>query len=61
MSEYIVLVFDYGHINASHVIAASDDTDAIQQAKKFLDGNDIEVWQQSRFVKRLKPDWSERD
>ena len=55
MIGYTVLVFDYGHVNATHTIAAKDDEDAVQKAKKFLQGNDIEVWQDRRFVRRLKP------
>jgi len=55
VSEYRVLIFDYGHINASHTIVAKTDEEAIQEATKFLDSNDIEIWQDRRFVKRLKP------
>jgi len=56
MKEYSIYIFDYGHINASHVITATDDADAIEQAKaKYLAANDLEVWEQGRFVVRLKP------
>ena len=55
MIKYTVLIFDYGHVNATHIISAKDDEDAVQEAKSFLQGNDIEVWQDRRFVRRLKP------
>jgi hypothetical protein len=55
MAEYRILVFDYGHVNASHTITARDDADAIEQARALLQGHDLEVWQQARFVRRLKP------
>jgi hypothetical protein len=56
MKEYRVYIFDYGHVNASHSVMAADDADAIEQAKaKYLADNDLEVWEDRRFVVRLKP------
>jgi hypothetical protein len=35
-------------------VTGDDDDGAIQQAKQWLDGRDLEVWQGSRLVSRLK-------
>jgi hypothetical protein len=55
MKTYRILVFDYGHINASHTIEAVNDTAAIEAAREHLVANDLEVWEGRRFVVRLKP------
>jgi hypothetical protein len=55
MKTYRILVFDYGHINASHTIEAADDEAATAAARKHLIGSDLEVWERERFVARLKP------
>ena len=36
------------------IITARDDADAIEQAKKLVDGHDIEVWDGPRQVARLE-------
>ena len=55
MKTYRILVFDYGHINASHIVEAADDDAAIKAAQEFLKANDLEIWEHDRFVARLKP------
>jgi hypothetical protein len=32
------------------MFASPDDTDAIKEARKLIDGHDIELWEGSRFV-----------
>ena len=56
MKTYRILVFDYGHINASHIVEAADDDAAIKAAQEFLRANDLEIWEHDRFVARLKPE-----
>lgn len=55
MKTYRILVFDYGHINASHIVEAAEDDAAIKAAREFLKANDLEIWEHDRFVARLKP------
>ena len=56
MKTYRILVFDYGNINASHIVEAADDDAAIKAAQEFLQANDLEIWEHDRFVARLKPE-----
>ena len=46
---------DHGHINglAAELICDTDEQ-AIEQARQFVDGAEIEVWNRGRFVKRLE-------
>jgi hypothetical protein len=39
---------------------ASNDADAVMKAHQFLNGHDIEIWQEARLVAYLVPDkkWS---
>jgi hypothetical protein len=55
MPTYRILVFDYGHINASHSVEAKTDDDAIKAAQEMQIPSDVEVWERDRFVARLKP------
>jgi hypothetical protein len=55
MPTYRILVFDYGHINASHTVEAKTDDDAVKAAQELLSPGDVEVWERDRFVARLKP------
>jgi hypothetical protein len=55
MPTYRILVFDYGHINASHTVEAATDGDAIKAAQELQIPSDVEVWERDRFVARLKP------
>jgi hypothetical protein len=44
---------DAGKIINVREIVARDDAEAIAQAKQYVDGCDIELWQQGRKVKLL--------
>ena len=55
MPTYRILVFDYGHINASHIVEAKTDDDAVKAAQDLQAASDVEVWERDRFVARLKP------
>ena len=56
MKTYRILVFDYGHINATEIVEAEDDAVAVKAAREFLKANDLEIWERDRFVARLKPE-----
>jgi hypothetical protein len=43
-----------GKFQIAHSLDCEDDEAAIEAAKQFLDGLDIEVWQQRRRITRLK-------
>jgi hypothetical protein len=36
------------------VLAYESDQDAVRQAEQLVDGNDVELWEESRFVARVK-------
>jgi hypothetical protein len=36
------------------VLAYESDQDAVRQAERLVDGNDVELWEESRFVARVK-------
>ena len=42
-----------GHFLKSIDLSCADDMAAIESAKQLVDGNDIELWQQGRFVAKL--------
>ena len=45
------------HIHSFPVeIMCDTDEQAIQQARQYVDGLAVEVWQRDRLVKRLEPD-----
>jgi hypothetical protein len=51
----IYLLTRDNHIaSAPIVIACENDQVAVQQSQKFLDGNDLQLWQGRRLVIRLK-------
>ena len=56
MPEYRVymLTDDNKIAGASEEVTCDDDQQAIQYAKQWLDGHDLEVWQGARVVTRLK-------
>jgi hypothetical protein len=56
MPEYRAYHLKNNHIvGPPNVIVADDDQQAIEQAKKLIDGHDIELWTGARFVIGLKP------
>jgi hypothetical protein len=47
----IYLLNDEGHIDGPpHVKECADDQEAAEKARQFIDGQDIEVWQEQRVV-----------
>jgi hypothetical protein len=44
---------DNGSIVNVRELEAPDDSEAVEQARKYLDGYDLEVWQRDRKVKLL--------
>jgi hypothetical protein len=55
MNEYRVYRLDKdGHIFAPpYGFTSASDTTAIETASRMIDGEDLELWQQSRLVARL--------
>ena len=55
MPMYRVFFVDsHGHImRPPEIIDATDDHKAIEQAKQFIDGLDLEVWLGARIVAKL--------
>jgi hypothetical protein len=43
------------------VIDCPDDDSAMHQARKFMDGRSLELWDGPRLVGRLNPDLKEND
>ena len=55
MVYYRVYVVGYdGKFQEAHSLDCADDEAAIEAAKQFVDGHDVEVWQQLRRITRLK-------
>jgi hypothetical protein len=40
--------------DAPHVIECATDDEAIERARQYVDGNDIELWEGPRFIRALK-------
>jgi hypothetical protein len=57
MTEYRVYTLSNGnHIMAPpDIIACETDQEAIEQARRLIEGHDVEVWQGARCVIRMKP------
>jgi hypothetical protein len=47
------IIGEHGHFIGVHEIDAPDDNAALEKAKQYQDGLDIEVWQQGRRIARL--------
>ncbi len=55
MTEYRAYALDPDdHISSSYGFESTNDTEAIEQAKRLVAGCDIELWNLDRFVVRLK-------
>ena len=48
------LIDDDGHIKSSRQFEAADDVRAINHARQWVDGRDVEVWQLDRMLAKLK-------
>jgi hypothetical protein len=57
MQEYRIYLFDqHGHIDRPPtIVECADDQAAIEQAKQYLNGRFVEVWDGARRVIRLDP------
>jgi hypothetical protein len=55
VSDYRAFVLnDAGHVIKRHDFEAQDDARAVQIARQYVDGHDVEVWQRARMVGKLK-------
>jgi hypothetical protein len=55
MPEYRAYQIKNNHVAGAPIIITCDgDREAIQQAKKLMDGHDIELWDGPRFVIGIK-------
>jgi hypothetical protein len=43
-----------GHFINFHAFACKDDVEAIERARRLIDGYDVEVWSGTRFVIKLE-------
>jgi len=43
-----------GHFIGSEALICADDSEAIEQATRFVDGHDIELWSGERLIARLR-------
>jgi len=43
-----------GHIWKAVDLVVKDDAEAIEEAKRLVNGNDVELWQRDRKIARLK-------
>jgi hypothetical protein len=54
MTEYrAYLVGSDGHFIGYEAFVCTGDSEAIERAKRLVNGSDIELWDGGRFVKRL--------
>jgi hypothetical protein len=54
MSDYrVYIIGDDGHFQKAFSLDCGDDNAAIESAKLFIDGHDLELWQRDRLVARL--------
>ena len=44
-----------GQVLKRHLFQSPDDAAALEHAHQYLDGSDVEVWQQDRLVGTLQP------
>ena len=44
-----------GHFVGFKALVCADDAEAINKAKRLVDGHDIELWSGARFIIRLTP------
>jgi hypothetical protein len=55
MADYRAYIFDQDdHIAAYRPIEAASDVEALEIAKQFVDGHDVEVWLHDRKIGRLE-------
>jgi hypothetical protein len=58
MPEYCIYVVTGGQRHYSgprKIIHCADDKEAIQAAEQWMDQHEVEVWENTRFIARLRP------
>jgi len=54
MQEYrVYIIGSDGHFHNSLALECRDDDAAIERAKQFVNGRDVELWQRDRKIARL--------
>jgi len=54
MQEYrVYIIGSDGHFRNSLRLECADDDKAIEQAKQFVNGHDVELWQRDRKIARF--------
>jgi hypothetical protein len=54
MTDYRAFTVGHdGHFVRSEALVCADDAEAIEKAKRLVDGHDIELWSGDRFVIRF--------
>ena len=54
MTYYRVYVIGTdGHFEKAHSLDCDDDEAAVEAAKQYVNGSDVELWQQNRRITRL--------
>jgi hypothetical protein len=54
MPEYRAYIVGHdGHFIGCEPLACTDDAEAIEKAKRLVNGHHVEVWQQARMVAKL--------
>jgi hypothetical protein len=54
MAEYkAYIVGQDGHFKDFEPLVCADDSEAIEKAKRLVDGHDVELWSGDRFIVRL--------
>jgi hypothetical protein len=55
MREYRAYIIGHdGHIQKRFEIYCSDDEEAKDRAKKYVDGHDVELWHRAQKIAKLK-------
>ena len=55
MPEYRAYIIGYdGHFQSSVNLECADDAEASDEAKKLVDGHDVELWQRDRMVAKFE-------
>jgi hypothetical protein len=54
MDNRVYIVGSEGHFFNSVELECADDTEAMEQAKRHVDGHDVELWQRDRIIAVLK-------
>jgi hypothetical protein len=54
MLEYRAYIVGHdGHLIGCEPLVCPDDADAIEKAKRLVDGHDVELWQRDRLIAKF--------